>query len=72
MAHQLGLENQQIQDFEDKDKSDDRMEQRSAALRAWVRKEGSQATYRKIYNALCALEEKDAAEKVLELIGMVV
>ena len=70
MARLLGLENQRIQDFEDR--YDDEIEQRSAALREWVRKEGSQATYRKIYNALCALEEKDAAEKVLELIGMVV
>ncbi|KAL5503492.1 hypothetical protein EMCRGX_G010449, partial [Ephydatia muelleri] len=66
MARLLGLENQRIQDFEDR--YDDEIEQRSAALREWVRKEGSQATYRKIYNALCALEEKDAAEKVLELI----
>ena len=69
MALQLGLEQQQIEDCEI---YNDIIEQRSVALSKWVSKEGSQATYRKIYNALCALEEKDAAEQVQELIGMVV
>ena len=38
-------------------------------LTRWVEKEGSQATYRKIYDTLLSLEEMEAAQNVLELIG---
>ena len=43
------------------------MDQRSEAPIKWVRMTGSQATYRKIYDTLCELEEMVAAEKVKEL-----
>ena len=68
VTRQLGLENQRIQDIEEQ--YVEKIEQRYEALREWVRKEGSQATYRKIYDALCALDVKEAAEKVQELRGM--
>ena len=43
------------------------MEQSLKALTQWMRKEGSQATYKRIYDALRDLDEKEAAEKVVEL-----
>ena len=63
----LGLESQILEDIESKYHKPE--EQRSEALNRWVRKAGPQATYRKIYNALCDLEENEAAEKVKELVG---
>ena len=67
----LGLEDQRIRDIEEQ--YDDKIDQRYEALREWVRKKGSKATYKKIYDALCALEENEAAEKVLKLTrGMMV
>ena len=61
---QLGLEKQLVTNIEGQ--YHDAKEQRYEALTLWVRKE-SQATYRKMYDILCDLEEKEAAEKVAEL-----
>ena len=65
VASQLGLERQQAADIVDQ--YHDAEEQRYEALTRWVRREGSQATYRKIYDALCDMGEMEAAEKVAEI-----
>ena len=65
VAMQLGLESQLIADIEGQ--YCDPKEQRFDALTQWRRNEGSQATYQKIYDVLCHLEENEAAEKVIEL-----
>ena len=63
----LGLEGQIIRDIEGRYRNAE--DQRSEALNRWVRTAGPQATYRKIYTALCELDEHDAAEKVKTLAG---
>lgn len=65
VARQLGLESRMIADI--KGQCRNPMEQSLEALTQWMKKEGSQATYKKIYDALCDLDEKEAAEKVVEL-----
>ena len=61
----LGLETQLVADIDGR--YTDPEEQRSEALTRWVAKEGSKATYKKIYDVLCDLQHKEAAEKVQEL-----
>ena len=65
VARLLGLEPQMIKDIEDRYR--DGEDQRSEALWKWVRKEGPQATYRKLYDVLQKMEKGEAAEKVKEL-----
>ena len=65
VAKLLGLEGQIIRDIEDGYPNGE--DQRSEALMKWVGMKGPQATYRKIYDILCDLEEMEAAEKVKEL-----
>ena len=62
---QLGVGKQLIVDIEGKYHCAE--DQRFEALTQWVKKEGSQATYRKLYDVLCAIEEKEAAENVADL-----
>ena len=65
VAKLLGLEGQIIRDIEDRYPNGE--DQRSEALTKWVGMKGLQATYRKIYDILCELEEVEAADKVKEL-----
>ena len=65
VASVLGLEDEMVKDIEDRYR--DGEEQRSEALWKWVRKEGPQATYKKLYDVLQEMEEGEAAEKVKEL-----
>ena len=65
VAKLLGLEGQIIRDIEDGYPNGE--DQRSEALMKWVGMKGPQATYRKIYDILCDLEEMEAAEKVKKL-----
>ena len=65
IARQLGLERQQVADIDGQ--YHDAEEKRYEALTRWVRREGSQATYKKLYDVLCDMEEMEAAEKVAEI-----
>ena len=65
VANLLELEGKIISDIEDRYPNGE--DQRSEALMKWVGMKGPQATYSKIYNTLCELEEMEAAEKVKEL-----
>ena len=67
-ASLLGLENQVIIDIEREYTVPE--ERRSEALTRWVAKTGSQATYQRIYDALCELKEMQAAEMVKDLAGL--
>ena len=65
VAKLLGLESQIITDIEDRYPNGE--DQRSEALMKWVGLKGPQATYRKIFDTLCDLEEMDAAKNVKKL-----
>eukprot|EP00731_Ephydatia_muelleri_P023587 Em0015g1170a len=68
VATLLGFEQENIRDiihlYSDSERG------RYEMLTRWVEKEGSQATYRKIYDTLLSLEEMEAAQNVLKLIGV--
>ena len=44
-----------------------RSDQREAVLRRWVNKKGKAATYKVLYDALIKVDEKGAAERILEI-----
>lgn len=67
VAMLLGLEDQQVTDIKTKYYYEE--DQRSEALSKWAVKEGAQATYNKIYEILCKLGKREAAEKVMALAG---
>ena len=65
VARLLGLEAEIVKDIEDRYR--DREDQRSEALMKWIGKEGSQATYGKLYDILLKVDEGETAEMVKEL-----
>ena len=57
---------QDIEDIEDKYRAP--AQQREAVLRKWIKKNGSEASYRVLYDALMKLNERGAAEQILKLL----
>ena len=44
-------------------------EHKEAVLKRWIMRKGSAATYRKLYNVLMELNQREAAKKILEIAG---
>lgn len=65
VAGQLGVGSEIIKDIEVRYPNPE--DQRSEALKKWVGQDGSQATYKKLRDVLCELDEKNAAEEVEKL-----
>ena len=64
VGKELGIEDGEIEKIESEDETPE-----EAVLKRWMIKDGSEATYEKLYYALMGLNQQEVAEIVTEIAG---